>query len=114
MYFQMKTKEIIAKALDSTIYFNKYYLDILDKPYSKKILRAVHERDECICNYCKFKDLNYQKGISLSGDITDFDNIVTTCIFCEQIFAIETIEESRINSNKKDTNENYIQRTKGR
>lgn len=56
-----------------------------------EIKRAVFERDHHTCQCCGFQSQKYQEVHFLDHNHKNFtmDNMVTTCIFCHQVFNID-------------------------
>jgi intracellular multiplication protein IcmJ len=58
---------------------------------------AIFKRDGYCCRFCGFISAKYQQLHFLSGDRRDWrpENLVTSCIFCEQCFTLERVAAMR-------------------
>ncbi|MEP0263502.1 hypothetical protein [Dokdonia sp.] len=85
---------MIPKTLNSALFkTNNYVLDALDANYYDNVRFAVFNRDQHTCHYCKFKASKFQKIVAINGAVTDFDSLITTCIFCQQCFSLNSIKD---------------------
>lgn len=68
-----------------------------DTQLSKEEMHAIHERDEHSCRYCGFKADKFQKVNVLDGNWANLseDNLVTSCIFCQQCFYMDQVARMR-------------------
>ena len=73
--------------------FNKddHILYNYDAGYFENVRQAVFNRDQHACQCCGFKATNYQSIVSLNGDLTNIDSLVTVCVFCQQCFFLDKV-----------------------
>jgi intracellular multiplication protein IcmJ len=60
---------------------------------SESVRQAVFERDNHTCQYCGFSSRKYQivRAKSLKADPENASDHVTSCIFCDQCFALDRV-----------------------
>jgi intracellular multiplication protein IcmJ len=58
---------------------------------SPELRQKILERDGHSCRFCGFTSRKYQDVHALNGNLADVsaDNLVTSCIFCQQCFDLE-------------------------
>ncbi len=63
----------------------------------KQIKAQVFERDDHTCSCCGFRAEKYQDVFHKDFDKTNYalDNLVTTCVFCHQVFHLEQAAHMR-------------------
>lgn len=68
-----------------------------DSALSKDLITKIHERDNHSCRYCGFKAEKFQRVSARDGNWsnTSEDNLVTSCIFCEQCFHVDQAARMR-------------------
>jgi len=70
----------------------------LERPeLAADIKQKILERDDHRCGFCSFKSEKYQDVTALDSNImnTKLDNLVTSCIFCQQCFDLEKVAQMR-------------------
>ena len=67
------------------------------KKLPKKLKEKILERDAHTCQYCGFEAKKYQEIHFKNHDKTDHqeDNLTTACIFCQQCFNLQDVNEMR-------------------
>ncbi len=71
---------------------------IFSQPVDEAAARAsVFKTDQNACRFCGFMASKYQQIHFLNGDRRDWkhENLVTSCIFCDQCFALERVTPMR-------------------
>lgn len=68
-----------------------------EKSLSKERKQQILDRDDNTCQCCGFKSKKYQEILFKNGDYDDMsdDNLVTTCIFCNQCFNLDQVNVMR-------------------
>jgi intracellular multiplication protein IcmJ len=68
-----------------------------DTLIEKDHMKRIHERDDHCCQYCGFQAEKFQKINVLDGNWSNLsdDNLVTSCIFCQQCFYIDQVARMR-------------------
>ncbi len=64
---------------------------------SKEVKQKVLLRDDHVCQCCGFKSKKYQEAQFVNGASSGFseDDLVTTCIFCNQCFNLDKVSSMR-------------------
>ena len=83
--------------IDLTSQAHQHHNQVLleyDAPYYGRIKKAVFDRDNYTCRCCGFKSKEHQSVISLNGNLRDFENMITVCLFCHQSLQLHKVEEA--------------------
>ena len=83
--------------IDLTSQAHQHHNQVLleyDAPYYGRIKKAVFDRDNYTCRCCGFKSKEHQSVISLNGNLRDFENMITVCLFCHQSLQLHKVEET--------------------
>ncbi|SLM48077.1 conserved protein of unknown function [Nitrospira japonica] len=59
------------------------------------IVRSVTARDHHTCQFCGFRSAKYQQIVPVSEPLRDLNNLVTSCIFCEQVAHLNLVPQYR-------------------
>lgn len=65
-----------------------------DSGIYERVKNTILNRDNYTCQCCGFSFEKYQGLASLNDNVRDLDNLITVCIFCQQCFQLENVEEA--------------------
>lgn len=59
------------------------------------IQAAVMRRDIETCRFCRFRSAKYQTLVWIGGPERDVDNLVTSCVFCQQVRCVDVVPDQK-------------------
>lgn len=81
----------VPLSLQNSMGANAASTDWVSDNNHSSVERAAIDRDACCCRMCGFLGKKFQRGVAMTGNRCDIDQMVTACIFCHQCFHLDLV-----------------------